>query len=208
MDALRRDLVVALRMLRKDRAFAAAVILTLAICLGANAAIFTVVRSVLFRPLPYPEADRLVFMFDGFPGAGVERAGTSVPNYVDRVALTDTFESVALYQQGGMAVGEGAGSEGVSSMNVTPSFFRVLKVNAVRGRFFTDEEGTRGRERVVVLSHGFASRQPGGLDAVVGRSLRLSENLYTVVGVAPAGFSGVTGHSIRGGVVPGVVGFF
>jgi predicted permease len=189
MDTLRQDLAFALRMLRKDRAFAAAVILTLAICLGANTAIFTVVRSVLFRPLPYPEAERLVFMFDAFPGAGVERAGTSVPNYVDRAALTDTFESVALYQQDGMAVGEGAGSEGVSSMNVTPSFFRVLKTNAIRGRFFTDEEGTRGHERVVVLSHGFASRQPGGLDGIVGRTLRLSENLYTVIGVAPEDFT-------------------
>ena len=74
-------------MLRKDRAYSAAVILTLAICLGANTAIFTVVRSVLLRPLPYPESGRLAFMFDGFPGAGVERAGTSVPNYLDRVPL-------------------------------------------------------------------------------------------------------------------------
>ena len=68
MDALRQDLVYAFRVLRKDRAYAAAVILTLAICLGANTAIFTVVRSVLLRPLPYPESDRLVSSFDGFPG--------------------------------------------------------------------------------------------------------------------------------------------
>jgi predicted permease len=189
MDTLRQDLVFALRMLRKDRAFAAAVILTLAICLGANTAIFTVVRSVLFRPLPYPDSDRLVFMYDAFPGAGVERAGTSVPNYIDRTALTEVFDSVALYQQGGMAVGEGVSAEGVASMNVTPSFFRVLRTNASRGRFFTEDEGTPGRERVVVLSHGFASRQPGGLDAVVGRTLRLNEQPYTVVGVAPEHFT-------------------
>jgi putative ABC transport system permease protein len=189
MDTLRQDLVFALRMLRKDRAFAAAVILTLAICLGANTAIFTVVRSVLFRPLPYPEASRLVFMFDAFPGAGVERAGTSIPNYIDRVQLTDVFESVALYQQSGMRVGQGASAEGVASMNVTPSFFRTLRTTAARGRFFIEEEGTLGRERVVVLSHGFAARQPGGLDAVIGRELRLNENLYTVVGVTPEDFT-------------------
>ncbi len=105
MDVLRQDLLFAFRMLRKDRAYAAAVILTLAICLGANTAIFTVVRSVLLRPLPYPESGRLVFMFDGFPGAGVERAGTSVPNYLDRVPLTDVFDSVALYQTAGSASG-------------------------------------------------------------------------------------------------------
>ena len=81
-------------------------ILTLAICLGANTAIFTVVRSVLLRPLPYPESGRLVFMYDAFPGAGVERAGTSVPNYLDRVQLTDVFDSVALYPDG-RATGSG-----------------------------------------------------------------------------------------------------
>ena len=107
MDTLRQDLLFAFRMLRKDRAYAAAVILTLAICLGANTAIFTVVRSVLLRPLPYPRVGRLVFMFDAFPGAGVERAGTSVPNYLDRVPLNDVFESVALYQQDGFGVGAG-----------------------------------------------------------------------------------------------------
>ena len=126
MDALRQDLVYAVRVLRKDRAYSAAVILTLAICLGANTAIFTVVRSVLLRPLPYPESDRLVSSYDGFPGAGVERAGTSVPNYVDRRAMTDVFSGAALYQWSGYRVGEGAQAEGVSAMNVTPSFFQVL----------------------------------------------------------------------------------
>ena len=81
MNAFRQDLVYALRVLGKDRAYSAAVILTLAVCLGANTAIFTVVRSVLLRPLPYPESHRLLSLYDGFPGAGVERAGTSVPNY-------------------------------------------------------------------------------------------------------------------------------
>ena len=111
----------------RDRAYAAAVILTLAICLGANTAIFTVVRSVLQRPLPYPESSRLVSSFDGFPGAGVERAGTSVPNYMDRRAMTDIFSSVALYQWSGYKFGQGAGSEQVSAMSVTPSFFQVAR---------------------------------------------------------------------------------
>ena len=85
MDTLRHDLRLALRLLWKDRGFAVTALLTLAICIGANTAIFTVVRSVLLRPLPYPDADRLVFSYDRFPGAGVERAGTSVPNYRDRL---------------------------------------------------------------------------------------------------------------------------
>jgi putative ABC transport system permease protein len=189
MDTLRQDLVYALRSLRRDRAFAVAVVLTLAVCLGANSAIFTVVRSVLLRPLPYPDPGRLVFMFDAFPGAGVERAGTSVPNYLDRVPLRDVFDSVALYQQGGFRVGQGAGAEGVASMSVTPSFFTVLRTSAARGRFFAEEESIPGKDKVVVLSHGFAARQPGGLDAVVGRQLRLNDVVYTVVGVAPPDFT-------------------
>ena len=80
MDGFRQDLLYALRVLRHDRAYSAAVVLTLAVCLGASTAIFTVVRSVLLRPLPYPESNRIVSSYDRFPGAGVERVGTSVPN--------------------------------------------------------------------------------------------------------------------------------
>jgi predicted permease len=188
MDVFRQDLQFALRVLRRDRAYAAAVILTLAICLGANTAIFTVVRSVLQRPLPYPESSRLVSSFDGFPGAGVERAGTSVPNYIDRRAMTDAFSSVALYQWWGFKVGQGAGAEQVSSMNVTPSLFQVLGATAVRGRLFSEEEGTPGRNKVAVLSHAFAARQPGGVGGAVGRTLRLNDEVYQVVGVLPESF--------------------
>jgi predicted permease len=188
MDRLRQDLAFALRLLGKDRAFAVSVVLTLAICLGANAAIFTVVRSVLLRPLPYPEPDRLVFQYDGFPGAGVERAGTSIPNYYDRLAFTDTYESQGLYQASGARVGTGPGAEGVASMNVTPSFFRVLRTRAARGRLFTEDEGQPGRNNVVVLAEDFAARQPGGLDGIVGRQLRVNDQPCTVVGVVPRDF--------------------
>jgi len=189
MDALRQDLIYAFRVLRKDRAYAVAVILTLAICLGANTAIFTVVRSVLLRPLPYPEPDRLVSSFDAFPGAGVERAGTSVPNYVDRRAMTDVFSGAALYQWSGYRVGEGTRAESVSAMDVTPSFFHVLGARPASGRLFAEGDGTPGRNKVAVLSHTFAARQPGGLDRVVGNRLRLDGEVYDIVGVLPESFS-------------------
>ena len=189
MDALRQDLIYAFRVLRKDRAYAAAVILTLAICLGANTAIFTVVRSVLLRPLPYPESDRLVSSFDGFPGAGVERAGTSVPNYVDRRAMTDVFSGAALYQWSGYRVGEGTQAEGVSAMNVTPSFFQVLGAQPSRGRLFAEADGTPGKNKVAVLSYTFAARQPAGINGIVGSRLRLNGEVYDVVGVLPESFS-------------------
>ena len=189
MERLAQDLRFALRLFRKDRAFALTTILTLALCIGANTAIFTVVRSVLLRPLPYPESERLVFLYESFPGAGVERAGTSVPNYFDRLALTDVFESQALYQNRGSRAGQGAGAEGVASMNVTPSFFTVLKVPAARGRLFTEDDGTPGRNRVTVLSWTFAKKQPGGVDGVVGRELLLNDERHTVVGVLPESFT-------------------
>jgi len=189
VDRLRQDLRFACRLLWKDRAFALTTLLTLTLCIGANTAIFTVVRSVLLRPLPYPEAGRLVSMYDSFPGAGVERAGTSVPNYFDRLALTALLESQALYKFGGFRVGEGASAEGVSSLEVTPSFFRVLRTNAVRGRLFTEDEGQLGAHHVAILSYTFAQRQPGGIDGIVGRDLRLDNELYKVVGVLPPDFT-------------------
>jgi predicted permease len=188
MDLFRQDLVFAFRMLRKDRAFAVAVILTLAICLGANTAIFTIVRSVLLRPLPYPEPERLISSYDSFPGAGVERAGTSVPNYFDRKALTDVFEEVALFQFTGFRVGQGPTAEGVTAMNVTPSFFRVLQTSAANGRLFREEEGTPGHNKVAVVSHAFASKQPAGAGGMVGQQIRLNDEIYDVVGVLPAEF--------------------
>ena len=188
MDTLRQDLLYALRILRKERAYSAAVVLTLAVCLGANTAIFTVIRSVLLRPLPYPQPERLISSYDSYPGAGVERAGTSVPNYADRRAMIDVFSSAALYQFDDYKVGEGARAENVPAMNVTPSFFDVLGAAAARGRLFTEAEGTPGRNRVKLVSYSFAARQPGGVDGIVGRQLRLNDIVHDVVGVLPESF--------------------
>lgn len=189
MDTLRQDLLFALRLLRKDRAYTAAVILTLALCLGANAAIFTVVQSVLLRPLPYPAAERLVFSYDSFPGAGVERAGTSVPNYVDRSQRPDVFEQVALYRLRGLDVGERGAAERVAAQEVTPSFFRTLGAQALRGRLFSAADGEVGADRVVVVSHAYWQQQLGGASDAVGRDLRLNGERHTVVGIAPADFT-------------------
>ncbi|MBK5297986.1 MAG: ABC transporter permease [Vicinamibacteria bacterium] len=189
MDVLRQDLLLALRLLRKDRAYAAAVILTLALCLGANAAIFTVVQSVLLRPLPYPAAERLVFSYDSFPGAGVERAGTSVPNYVDRSQRPDVFEQVALYRLRGLDVGERGAAERVTAQEVTPSLFRTLGAQALRGRLFSAADGEVGANHVVVVSHAYWQQQLGGANDAVGRDLRLNGERYAVVGIAPADFT-------------------
>ena len=188
MDTFRQDVLYALRVLARDRAYSMAVILTLAVCLGANTAIFTVVRSVLLRPLPYPHADRIISGYDGFPGAGVERAGTSIPNYADRRAMTDVFSSVALFEWQGYRFGEGARAESLAGINVTPSFFQVLGADAERGRLFTEAEGTPGKNKVAIVSHAFAALQPEGVNGIVGRQLRLDGQLFDVVGVLPERF--------------------
>ncbi len=136
METVRHDLQFAFRLLWKDRAFSVTALLTLAICLAANVAIFSVVRAVLLRPLPFPDAERLVLAYEAFPGAGVARAGTSIPNYFDREAYTDTFESQALYRPRGVDVGEAGRPERVGAFEVTPSFFRVLRTGAAHGRVF------------------------------------------------------------------------
>ena len=189
MDTLRQDLRFALRLLWKDRAFALTAILTLALCIGANTAIFAVVRSVLLRPLPYPESERLVFSYESFPGAGVERAGTSVPNYLDRRTLVPAFGSQALYRTTGYSAGEGAAAEAVTAMEVTPSFFTVLQTPPARGRAFTEAEGRQGASRVVIISHSYWQRAFAGRADAIGRDIRLSSERYSIVGVMPEGFA-------------------
>jgi predicted permease len=188
VEVLRRDLIFALRLLRRDLSYTATVVLTLAICLAANAAIFTVVRSVLLRPLPYADPDRLVFLYDGFPGAGVERAGMSVPNWVDRVALTDVFDSVALYRTRGFDAGTTGAVERLTAQQVTPSFFRVLGVTPARGRFFSEDEAQAGKGKVAVVSHEYWSTRLGADEQVIGRDVRLNGEPYVIVGVMPADF--------------------
>ena len=188
MEELRRDLVFALRLLRRDWSYTATVILTLAICLGANAAIFTVVRSVLLKPLPYPGAERLVFMYDGFPGAGVGRAGMSVPNYVDRAALATVFDSVALYRSRGYDAGTTGAVERITAQQVTPSFFRVLGVSPARGRVFTEDEAQAGKGKVAVLSHAYWMTRLGGRDDAIGGDVQLDGERFAVVGILPPDF--------------------
>jgi hypothetical protein len=172
VESLRRDLVFALRLLRRDLSYTTTVVLTLAICLGANAAIFTVVRSVLLRPLPYADPDRLVFLYDGFPGAGVARAGMSVPNFIDRAAMTGVFEAVGLYRTRGFDAGSTGAVERLTAQQVTPSFFRALGVAPLHGRIFSEDEAQEGKGKVVVVSHAYWTTTLGGRENAIGQDLR------------------------------------
>jgi len=186
MDWLARELRLGFRLLGRDKAFSLAAALTLAVCIGANTALFSVVHNVLLRPLPFPESDRIVFMANAYPKAGaVDASNSGVPDYYDRLREMTVFDEQALFNHGSLSVDQEGTPTRIDALNVTPSFFRLLRVPAALGRTFTPEEGEIGNEKKVVLSDAFWRRQFGGDPAAVGRDIRLDGQPYTIVGVMP-----------------------
>jgi predicted permease len=201
-----RDLHSGLRLLVKNRGFSAAIILTLAICLGANAAVFTVVHAVLLRPLPVPEPDRIVGIGDVYPTITPhDILSNDVPSYFDRLDAVTALEEQALFTYWFDTINIDGLPEELRGMRATPSLFRVLRVPPALGRTFTDEEGQPGADHKVILSDGLWHRLYGGDPAVVGQTLRLgwTGQRYTIVGVMPRGFSffdqGYDGHARTSG---------
>ena len=197
-----RDLQSSVRLLFKNRGFTATTVLTLAICLGANAAIFTVVYAVLLRPLPVPDADRIVAMGDVYPTITPnDILSNTAPSYFDRLQAITALESQAMFALWFDTLTIDGVSEEIRGMRATPSLFRLLQVPPALGRAFTDGEGETGAEQKIILSDGLWQRLYGGDPAVVGRDLRLgwTGQRYTIVGVMPRGFSffdiGNDGHA-------------
>jgi predicted permease len=189
MERLLQDLRFGARVLWKDRGFTLTALVTLAVCIGANTAIFAVVNSVLLRPLPVPGSEQLVSIYNSYPGAGVVQASSGVPDYFDRLEQTDVFEELALYQTRGVTLGaDGADPQRLSAMAVTPSLFRLLRAQPVRGRIFDETEGEYGDHRKAIISYGLWQQHFAGSDGVVASTLRLNGEQHTVVGIMPAGF--------------------
>ncbi len=186
MEALRRDLRVGLRRLARDRAYTLTAALTLALCIGANTALFSVVHHVLLRPLPVPEPERLVLMSNVYPRAGAgDSSNSGVPDYYDRKRDVTALEELALFNDSSLAMDQDGMPTRVRVANVTPSFFRVLRVAPALGRALTEDEGEVGRERKVVLSDSLWRSRFGADPSVLGRDLRLDGQPYAIVGVMP-----------------------
>src|SRR5690606_25566833 len=147
MDPLLRDVRQPLRLLFKEKTFSGTVLLTLAICIGANVAIFSVIRTVLLEPLPFDEPDRLVTVNNSYPGAGAARASNGSVDFFQRRENVPAFEEVALYQGGGNTVGGARSTERVTSLRVTPSFFPLLGIRPAMGRAFTEDEMEEGNHQ-------------------------------------------------------------
>ncbi len=185
------DLRVGLRLLWRDKAFTVTTVATLALCIGANTALFSVVHNVLLRPLPVPESERIVLMGNAYPGAGASAAAggnSGVPDYYDRLRETDVFEEQAVFNGANQSIDQNGTPLRVRVTRVSPSFFRLLRIPPALGRTFSEAEGEVGNEKKVVLSYALWQSQFGGDPSVVGKDIRMDGQPFTVVGVMPKGF--------------------
>ena len=191
MMTLLADVRYAVRVLLRVPAFTIAVVAVLALGIGANTAIFSIVNAVLLRPLPFDEPDRLVQLFHtppqkSFPG--VTRFPVSPGNFYDWKREARLFEGMAAFRTRQVALADQNGAQTVTVGAIDPDFFRVMHVQPVLGRAFTTGEDTPARGHVVILSDGFWKRTFAGAPDVMGHTLRLNSESYTIVGVLPAGF--------------------
>ncbi len=189
MNTFWQDIRYGFRMLFKNPGFTLVAALTLAVGIGANTAIFSVVNAVVLRPLPLPDAGRLVW-FDGVnPARGITESALSMPDYLDWRNEADAFQSMTAFVQGSAILSdETSEPERVPRGVVTASFFPTVGVNPAQGRAFVAEDELTGSEPVAVLSHGLWQRRFGANPNIVGSKFMLSGRSVTIVGVMPAGF--------------------
>ncbi len=188
MQTLWQDLRYGARMLLKKPGFSLTATVTLALGIGATTAIFTVVNAVLLRPLPYPDAGRLVYVSQTYRG---EIIGTGEPKFLFWREQSQSFEALACYSSYGGAHGNlsaGDEAEYASGMRVSEDFFRALGVYPSLGRAFTRAEDTPGGERVAILSHGLWQRRFGGKKEILGQTVSFNDRPMTIIGIMPPQF--------------------
>jgi putative ABC transport system permease protein len=188
MDALWRDLRFALRGLTRSPAFTAVAVLTLALGIGANTAIFSVIHAVLLRPLAYGEPDRLVSLTSGFSARGATNVPVSAPELNDYRREVDALEDVAGAWPININLTGHGQPERIAAAVVSPNFFRVLGVPPAIGRDFTEEDTGGNIGYVALISYELWQRQFGGDPAAIGTNLRLDDDPITIIGVMPKGF--------------------
>jgi putative ABC transport system permease protein len=187
METLFKDLRYGIRNLLKHPVFALVAISTLALAIGANSAMFTVVNAVLLRPLQYPDPDRLVWLEASNPPRGITQSNMSVPDLMDWQSQTRAFEHMAGFFIGGHFL-NGDEPERVRSSLVTGDFFSVFRIPSLLGRTLQPDDVQPGRSLVVVISHGLWQRRFGADPAVIGRQVGIGSRSATLVGVMPQGF--------------------
>jgi putative ABC transport system permease protein len=189
MDTLLQDIRYAFRMLLKHRGFAATAVVVLGLGIGANTAIFSLVRGVLLRPLPYPNADRILYFEANNRAQGIRDSNVSIPDFEDWSKQEDLFADTAAYATGGaILTSDNAEPERVPRTQTTSSFFRVIGAQPILGRAFLPEEDKDGAELVAVLSDRLWKRRFNSDRNVIGRKITINARPMTIVGVMPPGF--------------------
>jgi len=186
MGTLVQDVRYAIRMMGKNPGFTVIAVLTLALGIGANTAIFSVVNGVLLRPLPYPQPSQLVVLSEN--NKNFERSSISYPNFLDWQRRNSTFAAIAAYRNDDFSLTGSGEAERVRVGMVSAGFFEILGVNPVRGRLFTPEEDLRGGPRVALISAGLWQSKFGSAPEVVGKTITMDGRGYTVIGIVPVAF--------------------
>ncbi|MBS1791410.1 MAG: ABC transporter permease [Acidobacteria bacterium] len=183
MATLLQDVRYGVRMFFKTPGFSLIAVLTLALGIGANTAIFSVVNAVILKPLPYSEPERIVRMYGKFSQGN--QAATSPPDFLDYRAQNHTFEEFAATRSGSFNLTGGVEPERILGADVTANFFQTLGIKLVQGRTFSPEEEQEGKERVAIISEALWQRRFGGDANVIGKTLSLDGQHHTIVGIAP-----------------------
>jgi predicted permease len=189
MGTMWQDLKYGWRMLRRSPGFAAVAILTLGIGIGANAAIFSVINTLLLRPLPFPDAQRIVFLWETDPNRSVTRGIATPAEFLDWTDQNRSFEALSAWRTWFYNLTGNGEPEQVWGVHSSGNFFRMLGVAPALGRDFIPEEERPGHDQVVIISYGLWQRRFGADRGIIGRTIALDEKPFTVIGVLPRGFS-------------------
>ncbi len=190
MDTFLKDLRFALRIFAKNPGFSATAVLALALGIGANTAIFSVVNAVLIRPLPFKEPDRLVVLWGNVKRQVVERRGASPADYLDWRAQNKSFDDVAAYWDSTFTYYPDDEPVRLNGETVTAGYLPMLGVTPLAGRIFTEQDDRPGAPPAVLLGYDLWATRFGGRSDIVGKTLRIDGKSATVVGILPAGFRG------------------
>jgi len=188
METLFKDLHYGIRSLLKQPAFTLVAVITLALGIGGNSAMFSVVNAVLLRPLQYPEAGRIVVLEGINPSKGITQSNMSIPDFVDWQSQNQVFEQMAGFFAGGAVINNGDETERIHGTLVTADFFSLFRTPSLLGRTLQPDDAQPGREPVVVLSYGLWQRRFGANLGVVGSKVTVNGKTTTIVGVMPPGF--------------------
>ena len=185
LENLGRDFRFSFRSLRRSAGFSAAVVVTLALCIGANTTIMSVLYGLILKPLPFSEGSQLVEVYNSYPKSGRLKMATSVAQYLDYKAHADLFEGFALWRAWTFNMGEESDPVRGIGARVTADYFNILRIQPLLGRYFTLEECVPGKDLVVVLTQTCWETRYHSDPAVIGSMIRLGGQQFTIIGVAP-----------------------